>query len=169
MSIRLKIILIVLPLIFTTLLLTGISSYFSATNGITHIAKEFLGFKATELEKYAASQWSLLVENNFTERPDYVIATKKAVEDYARGIIEVALHEKVKLRISRTRIEPPFNSEWPNEVPSEQLLRKRYYPEDFFKGKTQDRGFLDVWSSVMHNFGTMGDFGNYVLKHIYPL
>jgi class 3 adenylate cyclase/HAMP domain-containing protein len=40
-----------------------------------------------ELEKYAASQWSLLVENNFTERPDYVTATKKAVEDYARGII----------------------------------------------------------------------------------
>ena len=87
MSIRLKIILIVLPLIFTTLLLTGVSSYFSATNGITQIAKEFLGFKATELEKYAASQWSLLVENNFTERPDYVTATKKAVEDYARGII----------------------------------------------------------------------------------
>lgn len=87
MSIRLKIILIVLPLIFTTLLLTGVSSYFSASNGITHIAKDFLSFKATELEKYAASQWSLLVENNFTERPEYVTATKRAVEDYARGII----------------------------------------------------------------------------------
>jgi adenylate cyclase len=86
-SIRLKIILIVLPLLFTTLLLTGISSYFSATNGITRIAKEFLGFKSTELEKYAASQWSLLVENNFTERPEYVEATKKAVEDYARSVI----------------------------------------------------------------------------------
>jgi len=86
-SIRLKIILSVLPLIFTTLLLKGISSYFSATNGITHIAKEFLSFKATELEKYASSQWSLLVENNFTERPEYVAATKRAIEDYAQSII----------------------------------------------------------------------------------
>ena len=79
MSIRAKIILIVLPLILTTLLLTGISSYFSATAGITQIATEFLGFKAAELEKYATSQWSLLVENNFTDRPDYVAATQKAV------------------------------------------------------------------------------------------
>src|SRR4030042_800687 len=56
MGIRAKIILVVLPLIITTLLLTGASSFFSATNAITGVAKEFLGFKAAELEKHAASQ-----------------------------------------------------------------------------------------------------------------
>lgn len=87
------------------------------------------------------------------------------LRDYARGIIEVALHEKVKLRISRRRIEPPFSSEWPNKAPSEKLLRKRYYPEDFFKKKTENRGFLDIWSSVMYNFGSVpADFGNYILN-----
>ncbi len=87
MSIRAKIILVVLPLIITTLLLTGISSFFAATNAISGIAKDFLGFKAAELQKYAESQWLLLVENNFTERPVMVAATKAAIDTYARSII----------------------------------------------------------------------------------
>jgi adenylate cyclase len=87
MSIRLKIILIVLPLLVATLVLTGMSSFFSATNGITRIAKDFLGFKAQELENQAASQWRLLVDNNLTGNPEMVGATKAAVEGYARGII----------------------------------------------------------------------------------
>jgi len=87
MSIRLKIILTVLPLIITTLLLTGVSSFFSASNGITGIAQEFLGFKAAELQKYAESQWLLLVENNLTERPSMVSATKGGIETYAGSII----------------------------------------------------------------------------------
>ena len=72
MSIRLKIVLIVVPLIIATLLLTGVTSYFSASTGITRIAKDFLGFKAQELQKQAESQWRLLVDNNLTGRPEMV-------------------------------------------------------------------------------------------------
>lgn len=86
------------------------------------------------------------------------------MRDYARGIIEVAIYQKSKLRIDRKKIEPPFNSKWPKRIPSEKTLKSKYYPEDFFKDKTKDRGFLDIWSSVMYNFGSMGDFGNYVLN-----
>ncbi len=87
MSIRWKIFLIVLPLIVATLGLTGGSSYFSTRNGITRIAKDFLGFKANELRKQAESQWTLLVQNNLTEQAEMVSATKAAVEAYARSII----------------------------------------------------------------------------------
>ncbi len=87
MSIRLKIILVVLPLIIVALVLAGTSSYFVATNGITRIARDFLDFKASELEKYSESQWALLVENNFTGRPEMVAATKGGVEMFARSII----------------------------------------------------------------------------------
>lgn len=87
MSIRWKIFLIVLPLIVATLGLTGGSSFFSTRNGITRIAKDFLGFKAEELRKQAESQWSLLVQNNLTGQPDMVAATKAAVEAYANSII----------------------------------------------------------------------------------
>jgi adenylate cyclase len=87
MSIRLKIVLVVIPLVIATLLLTGISSYFSASSGITRIAKDFLGFKAQELRNNAESQWGLLVENNLTEKPEMVAATKTAVESYAKSLI----------------------------------------------------------------------------------
>jgi len=86
------------------------------------------------------------------------------LRDYARGIIEVALHEEVITAISRKKIVPPFSSEWPEEVPSEKSLKEKYYPKDFFQKKTEERGFLDIWSSVMYNFGTLGDFGRYVLN-----
>ena len=95
MKIRAKIVLVVLPLIITTLLLAGISSYFSATTGITRIAKEFLDFKATELRKYAQGQWRLLEENQFADRPEYVEATKQAVEDYARSLVRSATEKTV--------------------------------------------------------------------------
>ena len=90
MSIRLKIVLIVVPLIIATLLLTGVSSYFSASSGISRIAKDFLGFKSQELQKQAQSQWGLLVANNLTEKPEMVSATKSAVEGYARSIVRSA-------------------------------------------------------------------------------
>ena len=90
MSIRLKIVLVVVPLILATLLLTGVSSYFSATSGITGISRDFLGFKADELRKNAESQWGLLVENNLTARPEMVEATKAAVESYAKSLTRSA-------------------------------------------------------------------------------
>ena len=87
MRIRAKIISIVLPLIIVTLTLAGFSAYFASTSGISEIARNFLGFKAEELEKYTQNQWKLLVDNNFTDRPDMVEATKSGVEAFANSII----------------------------------------------------------------------------------
>jgi class 3 adenylate cyclase/HAMP domain-containing protein len=87
MSIRLKIILIVLPLMIATLILTGVSSFFSATTAISGVAKEFLGFKAEGLQNQAESQWGLLVENNLTGKEEMVAAAQAAVAGYARSII----------------------------------------------------------------------------------
>jgi adenylate cyclase len=87
MSIRWKIVLIIVPLIVATLALTGVSSYFSASNGITRVAKDFLGFKAFELGNQAQSQWRLLVENNLADKPEMLAATKAAVEGYARSLL----------------------------------------------------------------------------------
>lgn len=91
------------------------------------------------------------------------------LRDYARGVIEVALSRDIKLKINEDNIKPPYKSTWPKKIPSGKELKKKYYPKDFFKDKTKDRGFLGIWSSVMHNFGTLGDFGNYVVNsHLSP-
>jgi len=85
--IRTKIIWIVLPLLFATLLITGIISSESARSGITRIAVSALGFKAQQLNKYMESQWDLLVTNKLSTNPDYITVAKNAVQSYANTII----------------------------------------------------------------------------------
>lgn len=87
MSIRLKIVSIVLPLLITALAAAGTSSYFLATNGITRVTVELLDFKASELERHIESQWNLLVENEFTDVPEMVRAAESGIELYAAGIV----------------------------------------------------------------------------------
>lgn len=87
MSIRLKIVSIVLPLLITALAAAGTSSYFLATNGITRVTIELLDFKASELERHIESQWNLLVENEFTDIPEMVRAAESGIELYAAGLV----------------------------------------------------------------------------------
>jgi len=71
------------------------------------------------------------------------------------------LSRGIKIKIVKYNINPPYKSIWPKNIPSERELKKKYYPENFFKGKTKNRGFLHAWSSIM---GTLGDFGRYVIN-----
>jgi class 3 adenylate cyclase/HAMP domain-containing protein len=87
MSIRLKIILVVLPLIIAAVVLVGISSYFVAASAVTRIATDFLTFKASELEKYADGQFNLLAQNGLADKPDMETAAHAAVESFARSIL----------------------------------------------------------------------------------
>lgn len=87
MKIRVKMCLALIPLIIVTLALAQTASYYNAVNGVTRLARQLLGFKLGELEKYAENQWSLLVENNYADNRDMVEAAKKAVELYAQSII----------------------------------------------------------------------------------
>ena len=90
MSIRAKIVLIVLPLIIAPLLVTGYVSSLSARNGITRVATSLLRFKQEELLSYASSQWSLLVSNNLVGNEEFVEASKDAVQSFARNMVRSA-------------------------------------------------------------------------------
>lgn len=86
-SIRLKIVLVVLPVLIVAVVLAGMSSQIVATRALTRIATEFLDFKASELEKYAESQWNLLVQNDVADRPEMVAAAQAGVESFALTIV----------------------------------------------------------------------------------
>ena len=86
-SIRVKIILVVLPVLLVAIVLAGMSSYFVAARAVTRVATDFLDFKSSELEKYAESQWNLLVENDVADRPEMVAAAKAGVQSFALSII----------------------------------------------------------------------------------
>ncbi len=87
MSIRGKIILVVLPLIVTPLLLAGLIATLLARNGITGIATQFLQFKAEQVVTYANGQWGLLVENQLEERDEYREASVDAIAAFAESVI----------------------------------------------------------------------------------
>lgn len=86
MRIRFKIIFVALPILILTLVLAEAASWFSATNGITGMAREFLNFKIYEIENYAYNQWSLLTDNGYAENAGMIAAAKNAIEAYARSI-----------------------------------------------------------------------------------
>lgn len=81
------------------------------------------------------------------------------LRDYARGTIENVLYNGIKIKIDRDKIVPPYKSKWPERIYTEATLKKKYYTADLFKGKTKNRGYLDIWLSVMGS----GDFARYVI------
>ncbi len=88
MSIKTKIIFIVLPILIASMVITATISSFSAKNGMTRIAIKFLSFKAEELSNYVGNQWNLLVNNGLSDNPAYVKVAKNAIQSYASSIIK---------------------------------------------------------------------------------
>jgi len=85
-SIRGKILLVALPVLVTALTLAQGASYFAAIRGVDRAARRFLDFKKADLERYAANQWTLLMEAGYAGRDDMVEAARLAIAAYARGI-----------------------------------------------------------------------------------
>ncbi len=87
MKIKTKMIWIVLPLIIVPIVIISFAASLSARNGITKIATEFLRFKNDELLNYANSQWGILVENNLSDKGEFVNATKAAIESFGATLV----------------------------------------------------------------------------------
>jgi len=56
------------------------------------------------------------------------------------------------------KTKPPYKAKWSGRVPSEKILRDKYYPKDL---KSDDLGYLSIWSSAI---GSLGDFGRYEVE-----
>src|SRR6056297_1964067 len=110
-KIRAKIVFVVVPILMTSLIITGVVSSFAARSGMTRIAIEFLGFKAEELENYAYSQWNLLEQNNLQNDERYLNVAKNAVASYAESIIRseteliIALDSDARPAMSSSEVE----------------------------------------------------------------
>ena len=106
MKIRKRLILIVLPLLTASLLISGIISSYSARSGMTRLAMGSLGFKAEEIVKYMNNQWNMLVENEYSTKAEYVNVAKSSTLSYAYTILRseteliFAVDSKADLQIS---------------------------------------------------------------------
>jgi len=105
-SIRYKILVVVVPLLSASMILLTIVSVGFARNGITKIATEFLGYKINEIIQKAANEVETLKESGFGSDPMFVEEIKKGVESYAGSITKrdiesvLAIDGKGIIRIS---------------------------------------------------------------------
>ena len=84
------------------------------------------------------------------------------LRDYARGVIERAIHLGADIAIDEGMIRPPYKSAWP-DIPSEEDVAALF---PGLGGGAYDGGDLE-WSRNRIRYsvtgGVMGDFGNYVI------
>jgi hypothetical protein len=71
------------------------------------------------------------------------------LRDYARGVIEYALYLGIELSFEVSRVRPPYQSKWPEEIPSFEDLKEKY----------DNDNYEHIWSSVMG----FGDFSRYTI------
>ena len=79
------------------------------------------------------------------------------LRDYARGVVEVALCREIELDIDVDKIGPPYRSEWPTVIPTEEEIEEYdKWEEDM---PDEEWGRVAICSSVMG----FGDFARYVI------
>lgn len=72
------------------------------------------------------------------------------LRDYAREIIEFSTHLGLELNgVELSKTKPPYNSSWPDEIPSNEELEALYDKEPYWT----------LWSSIMGG----GDFSRYTI------
>ncbi|MGQ9630233.1 MAG: adenylate/guanylate cyclase domain-containing protein [bacterium] len=88
MSIRTKLILVILPLIIVPLVYVGVTSYMSARLGISKSASKLLAVDANKMLDYVSRQNQILLDTGLIEDKAFVEAAKGSAEDQAREIVK---------------------------------------------------------------------------------
>lgn len=88
MSIRSKIILIMVPLIVCVLVVTSTISSLTTKAGLERLAISSFSFKSNQFERYINEQWSLLVQNGLSADQDFIMAFQDSLLQYAKSVAE---------------------------------------------------------------------------------
>jgi class 3 adenylate cyclase/HAMP domain-containing protein len=145
----------VIPILILTAAFLGVTSYFSAKNGITGIAKEFLGFKLQDVYKYAAQQNNFVKNMDLVSDPTIFINTKKSVGDYASTVINSPTGGFVGVTLSNV-LEVNTVSNF-NAEDAKNLVSK-------FEGKTS--GWVEFDSRGRQWVGVFIDFSDWNLVFV---
>lgn len=86
------------------------------------------------------------------------------MRDYARGVIEMALHNGADLNTDIARVRPPYRSEWPalEIAESDDLEKWGEWRQDI---PDEEWARINLHNSVMGG-GTVSDFSHYVVGYL---
>lgn len=121
---------VVLPILLFSMLFAGASAAFSAQSGITGLAVEFMGFKAEEMQKYAESQWALLVQNDLHTRSEFVETTRRSVINYASGIVRSATEMALAVGADGNLAFATQPLDWADLSPAEQAALQDLWEQE---------------------------------------
>ena len=100
---------------------------------------------------------------------DKYVYTHVLLRDYAREVIEYCVHKGLATKIDLKKIRPPYKSEWPSEIPTDEDITTYLYDykSDDFKDYYWSQNDI-VWSMQTEysrlRYGSYGDFGRYVFQ-----
>jgi len=103
------------------------------------------------ISELARSVYKWIFENG--EPPPNIL-----LRDYARGVIELALHRGIEMDINVGKIRPPYRSQWPSfEISTDEKLKKY--------GEWEDGMPDEEWARVHLYNSVMGfeDFARYII------
>jgi hypothetical protein len=81
------------------------------------------------------------------------------LRDYARGVIEVALYRELNVKVDVRKIRPPYKTKFPENILTEEELKKKYRPEGY--GTDEDIAQIHLYESVMG----YEDFSRYIINN----
>jgi hypothetical protein len=79
------------------------------------------------------------------------------LRDYARGVIEIALHRGLDVGVDISKVRPPYGSTFPDNIPTKEELEQKYNKFDSEK-RDIDHAQSWIWFSVMS-----WDFARYII------
>lgn len=90
------------------------------------------------------------------------------LRDYARGVIEVALHRQIDLEIDVNKIKPPYKSEWLSYIPSEeeiqdQITKVRQKHKNEAQEELPEFNRGNGLGSIEFSLSSGGDFARYII------
>ncbi|MGQ9632257.1 MAG: SpoIIE family protein phosphatase [bacterium] len=86
MSIRWKMIWVIVPLVAMAILFVGLSSFWSARSGVTRSARKLLENKVLEVSNFVKQQYDVLAQVGLDKDQVYIDSAKEKIEKFAEGI-----------------------------------------------------------------------------------
>lgn len=116
---------VVIPILLLTSLFIGMTAYLTTQNGITGIAKEFLGYKLNEIYKYAARQNNVLKSMNLTNDPAVLQNAKNAVLSYSTTMINSKQGRFIILSTNQAETLSSLSNMSPQEIKKIVIAMKK--------------------------------------------
>ena len=87
MSIRTKLYLLILPLVLTIVLLSGVLSSLASRRALTPVAARHLAYKAEQLRDFALSEWRTIVDLGLDDDAQIRAAAEESFQSYATSLL----------------------------------------------------------------------------------